>query len=99
MRFGPLDDPAGPRGSADVPVLVKRDREPPQSGPGRSLRSRMQQPRGDKSAQHAPHKRVKGMKDHRRADVDARDAMMDLMPGPPQNVEIMHGAVRPISEE
>ena len=39
------------------------------------------------------------VEDHRRADVDARDAVMKLMPGPPKHVEIMHRPVSPVAEE
>jgi len=39
------------------------------------------------------------MEDHRRADVDPRDAVVKLVPDPPQQVEIVHDAVRPVSEK
>ena len=54
VRFGPLDDPARPGRSPDVPMLVERDQEAPQASPGGGVRGRMEQASGEQAGTARP---------------------------------------------
>ena len=97
---GPLDDPARSRPACARSNAGRARRRSP-TGPPRPQHARSNWSRPAASKPHSTPCTTmsNGWKIIAELDVDARDAVMELMPGAPQQVEIMHRAVRPVAEE